>query len=422
MKNTKIKIYQGNQIGGCVVSIETEKTKICIDFGENLPGTDEKEKVEIEGLTTPSNKMYDALFFTHYHGDHIGRMKDVLEEVPMYMGETSKRVLLTINKTIKDEKMCDILENRIKTFKENETETINDIKITPYSIDHSAYDAYMFLIETPDKVILHTGDFRLHGYRGNKTLKLIKSYIKEFGKRKIDILITEGTMLSRKDDEYYTERKMLKDAENLMKKHKYVFLICSSTNLDSLATFYQAGQRQLPKRKMYANHYVYEQLKIFRETAGEKSGIYKFQNIEPIMFEHVSNLPNGETITQKERMKKYGFVTVIKGTESYEKWIKLFEDCEEKPVVIYSMWEGYIKKESKAYDEELAKFCEKYNAIPMHTSGHIYPKDLEKVIKTISPREAIIPIHTENAEGLKELDLPNYLKEKIKYNVDEYEV
>ena len=109
--NTKIKIYQGNQIGGCVVSIETEKTKICIDFGENLPGNDEKEKIEIEGLTKPSSKIYDALFFTHYHGDHIGRMKEVLEDVPMYMGKTAKKVLLTINKTTKNTQMCEILKN-----------------------------------------------------------------------------------------------------------------------------------------------------------------------------------------------------------------------------------------------------------------------------------------------------------------------
>ena len=419
--NTKIKIYQGNQIGGCVVSIETEKTKICIDFGENLPGNDEKEKIEIEGLTKPSSKIYDALFFTHYHGDHIGRMKEVLEDVPMYMGKTAKKVLLTINKTTKNNEMCEILKNKVSTFTENRPKKIGDIKITPYSIDHSAYDAYMFLIETPDKVILHTGDFRLHGYRGYKTLSLIRSYIKDFGKRKIDILITEGTMLSRDNEKYYSERQMLKDAKELMKKHKYIFLICSSTNLDSLATFYQAGQSQYPKRKMYANCYVYEQLKNFRETAGKRTSLYNFQNIEPIVFNYESKLQNRETITQEERMKKFGFVTIIKGTKSYEKWIERFKDCEEKPVVVYSMWNGYIEKGNKAYDKELANFCKKYKAIPMHTSGHIYPKDLEKVINTISPREAIIPIHTENGEGLKNLELRNYLKRRIKLNISEYE-
>lgn len=51
------------------------------------------------------------------------------------------------------------------------------VTVTGYSVDHSAYDAYMYLIETPDKSILHTGDFRGHGYRGNACIPTIKSYV-----------------------------------------------------------------------------------------------------------------------------------------------------------------------------------------------------------------------------------------------------
>ena len=81
---TKIKIYQGNQIGGCVVSIETLKTKICIDFGKNLPGNEEKEEIDIKGLNKKGEKLYDALFFSHYHSDHVGRMEEVLKGVRMF--------------------------------------------------------------------------------------------------------------------------------------------------------------------------------------------------------------------------------------------------------------------------------------------------------------------------------------------------
>lgn len=420
MSTTKINIYQGNQIGGCVVSIETEKAKICIDLGENLPGKEKEEKLEIEGLTIPGNRQYDAIFFTHYHGDHVGRIKEVKEGIKMYMGETAKKVLFTINETLKNDGMCEILQNRVETFDANKSITFGDITITPYLVDHSAYDAYMFLIETPDRKILHTGDFRLHGYRGKATIPTIKKYIKDFGKRKIDILITEGTMLSRKDEKYYKEGDMLRDAIKLMKEHKYVFLICSSTNLDSLATFYQAGQNQYPSRKMYSNYYIFNQLKNFSNTAGKECDLYNFKNIEIVDFERESYKSNGEIITQEERMKMFGFVTVIKWTDYYEKWIERFKECEQKPIVIYSMWDGYRREKNPAYNEELAKFCKKYKAKPMHTSGHIYPKDLEEVINTICPREAIIPIHTEYADGIKSLNLKHGLKRKIMFNVSEY--
>ena len=77
----------------------------------------------------------------------------------------------------------------------------------------------MFLIETPDKkgkkVILHTGDFREHGYRGKngKTiLNIIKWYVHENG-RKVDILITEGTMMTRETEHVMTESELQKEAK-----------------------------------------------------------------------------------------------------------------------------------------------------------------------------------------------------------------
>ena len=43
-----------------------------------------------------------------------------------------------------------------------------DIRVTPFVVDHSALDAYMFLIEIDGKKILFTGDFREHGITGEK--------------------------------------------------------------------------------------------------------------------------------------------------------------------------------------------------------------------------------------------------------------
>ena len=45
-------------------------------------------------------------------------------------------------------------DSHIKEFEQGKTYQIGDIKVTPYSVDHSAYDAHMFLVETSDKVIL----------------------------------------------------------------------------------------------------------------------------------------------------------------------------------------------------------------------------------------------------------------------------
>lgn len=64
---TNIEYLHADQIGGCVTLISTETTKICIDFGKNLPGSRYKDDVEVVGLTS-GEAQYDAVFFTHYHG------------------------------------------------------------------------------------------------------------------------------------------------------------------------------------------------------------------------------------------------------------------------------------------------------------------------------------------------------------------
>ena len=402
---TKIHIYNGNQIGGCITVISTKQAKIMIDFGKNLPGS-KTQDYEMDW----EREQVDAVFFTHYHGDHVGRFKEIPKHIPLYMGEVARLVMNTIAEHIKDTEALEILKDRTRVHEviANQIIYIEDIKITPYMVDHSAYDAYMYLIETPDKTILHTGDFRGHGYRGKALLPMIKKYICKNGEREIDVLITEGTMMSRLGEKIYSEADMKKDAAKLFQKHKYVFLICSSTNVDSLATFYQEAKKQ--RIKMYGNSYVYEQLVNYRNTAGKKSDLYKFEYVYPV---HFQKLINGK-ITQEEMMRKQGFLIVIKPEEGYHKWIEKFADL--NPVLVYSMWNGYLNPKQDAFNSSWKQFMDRYKeiTIDMHTSGHAEVELLEEVIRTVNPKESIMPIHTEEAEKFKELNISEELKARIK--------
>lgn len=71
----QIIIHRGtHQIGGCVTEIDSNGAKVFIDFGSNLPGHASQEpSYPIAGLTV-SDGSKSALFLTHYHGDHVGRL------------------------------------------------------------------------------------------------------------------------------------------------------------------------------------------------------------------------------------------------------------------------------------------------------------------------------------------------------------
>ena len=83
--------------------------------------------------------------------------------------------------------------------------------ITPFSVDHCACDSYMFLIEADGKKILHTGDFRLHGFRGKAIPKILDKLIGQ-----INALIIDGTTLSRTDAKPITERVLQKKVQEYM--------------------------------------------------------------------------------------------------------------------------------------------------------------------------------------------------------------
>lgn len=441
--------YQENQIGGCVTVITTcvngETHRIMIDYGSSLEGSEVQEDFKYHWEDEP----VDAVFFTHYHGDHVGRLMEIPEEIPLYMGETARQIMINIQEALarKDqdhEKELELLkdDSRVRTFKWNGKyyEHVTEIPgfvIEPYSVDHSAYDAYMFLIEATDedmpngkKIILHTGDFRGHGRRGKRMLDVVRYYIHKDG-RKVDSLVIEGTMMSRQSEKVMSEFEMQLEAAKFLKKHKYAFLICSSTNLDSLASFYQAAQMASNPfgRYMYTyNAYFAKQLKTFSETAGGFSEVYQFQNVHVLDLDKKLKAKKwSRALTQKELMEYTGFLAVIKPEEFCEDYMDAFiaayreGKISEMPVLIYSMWDGYIDPKNKAKKQKWIDFIDRQKTKGiqvkhLHTSGHATAEMIEAFIGHVNPQEEIVPIHTECKEAFMNLNISEELKDRIRKN------
>ena len=90
----KITIHRGtDQIGGCVTEYEHEGWKLFVDYGEQLLGVSKSILLDIEGLTK-GDISKSALLITHYHGDHIGCISQLPQELPMYMGELGRDIQL----------------------------------------------------------------------------------------------------------------------------------------------------------------------------------------------------------------------------------------------------------------------------------------------------------------------------------------
>lgn len=367
----KIIIHRGShQIGGIAVEIKTDSTRIIIDMGDELTmdNSYEPKPINISGVTDENGKC-DAVLFTHYHGDHTGQLPNIRKDIPIFMGELTKDILLTTMQNAEQETI-----NRIKsakTFEAGEKFSIGDINITPYVIDHSACDSYMFLIEADGKRILHTGDFRTHGFRGKAVPEILRSLVK-----KVDILITEGTNISRANKEIITEMHLQNKVKEYMKEYKYVFTYTSSTNLERICGFAKA----VPQGKYFiCDEYQYKLLEIIKDQLEQYSDLY---NIKKTTY-GINLLP---------KFKERGFLMMVRDNSMFRKIIPQFD--KNKSIMLYSMWDGYRTHPESTIPEFLA-LTGKWEYL--HASGHAYIEDIKEMVKIINP-SYIIPIHTDMPE------------------------
>ena len=370
-------IHRGtHQIGGSAIEISTASTRIILDVGNEL-SLDEKYipiNLDVDGVTKGIPDC-DGIVISHYHMDHLGQLIAALPEIPLYMGMLSKEVAM-ISAEYQDKDLYLRLLGA-NTFRGGEAFTIGDIRIRPLVIDHSAADSYMFVIEAEGKHVLYTGDFRMHGLRHHILDQLVNTYIGE-----VDVLITEGTSLSRDADKYISEAAVLDDISSYIQDGKYVFIMCSSTNIDRIMGIWQ----NMPTDKvLICDAYQKRILDTVINNVYYESSLYR---------RHDSPLVLSKGPYPKYYMD-HGFVSLVRGTENFISQIKEFPKDDVR--IIYSMWTGYIEENLALKD-----LLETYPTYICHASGHVSKNDLIKFIELVNP-DAIIPVHTDNPERLEEL-------------------
>jgi len=387
----KITIHRGaNQIGGCITEIATEKAKVFIDFGCNLPGSKKEELTadEVKGMAGDA----DAIFFSHYHGDHVGLHHLIPEHIAQYMGAGAIDVMRCKYEALnvhQDYSRQLAAIKRMIPFKERERIAIKDsIFVTPFFVSHSAFDAYMFLIECEGKRILHTGDFRRHGYLGKGLFSTLEAFI-----GKVDVLITEGTMLGRSQEQVITEHQIQLNTIQALREHKYVFALCSSTDIDRLASFHAACKKT--GKVFLVDSYQRRVLDVFTEYSGSKSPLFKFDNIFEL---HGHKSYRTEKITHYLRDK--GFLMPVRMNSLWlvEDMMQVFTD--EVPWLLYSMWNGYAEEGGENANENVIAIRRLFeNRIldgvkdGFHTSGHADIATLREVCEAVNPSIGVISIH-----------------------------
>ena len=167
-----------------------------------------------------------------------------------------------------------------------------------------------------------------------------------------------------------------------------------------------------------------EQIEVFRKSEAGRLWEHKFQKTYP--FLPADQLMRKTGMTQQEFMQKHGGIMLIGITEAYCRRIEWFRKRGCDPLLIYSLWEGYIERDAdgrpgRHYKEGLGDFFWSWpenRRVVLHTGGHAALSDTAEMIRLTDPKEAILPIHTEQPRTLEALGLGKKLEDKIRYPED----
>ena len=413
----QVTIHRGTkEIGGTLIELRTSATRILIDAGyplflNNAPIDDDIAKLphtellalgvlpKIEGLYAWDEAGFDAVVISHAHIDHYGLLRYVNSAIPVYMSAGTER-LIQISRLFR---ICQGHDSEVRRFRMYRSFRIGDIKLKPYLMDHSAFDAAAFEISAEGKTVTYSGDFRGHGRKSICLDRFITA-----AKKRPDVLLIEGSMLGRADEQTMTETELEDAVVERMKQVDYPLLFqCSSQNIDRLVSFFRASLRL--RRVFVVDIYtanVLHELRQFKNNLPYPSPQYPnikvffpyrlTQRIFNDVGEQYARRFSEHHISREGVREAQGHIVMAcrpsMGTDIRRCGLH-------DGVLLYSLWRGY---RNQAYQQAFETYLKKvgFSLEALHTSGHATIPDLRRVIDGLDPQR-LVPIHTMHPDAFR---------------------
>ncbi|MBZ9815760.1 MBL fold metallo-hydrolase [Mesorhizobium sp. CA7] len=390
----KLCIHRGSkEIGGSCVELEQDGYRILLDLGLPLDLEFEDAALpSVKGLQEPDPTML-GIVLSHGHRDHWGLLPKVKQPIDVYLGRRTLAIMRAAAPFIPDGYAPDpaVAYEHRKPF------SLGPFRVSPYLMDHSGFDAYSLLIEAGGKRLFYTGDVRAHGRKAKLFERLIAQ-----PPESIDVMLMEGSSLSRLDDEgrFETEAEIEQRLVDAASRTPGMLLVaCSVQNIDRVVSVYRAARRS--GRQLIVDAYGAEVLKA-TETPSIPKPADDWQDVKVYIPQ-----------AQRRMLVRNGIAPIVEAYKGRRIFPERLPDETGKSVMIvrpwmlsdlhlvgahtgaraiWSQWEGYLAREAGL---KFSAKCREFG-IPtetIHTSGHADVYSLKRLAAAISPKR-LIPIHT----------------------------
>jgi ribonuclease J len=416
----QLTIHRGSkEIGGNCVELATGETRIVLDIGMPLVDANREPfdsrtvqgktvtELMADGILPRVVGLFDegpapqAILLSHAHLDHVGLLHFSRPEIPVFASKGTSKLMLA-GAIFAGREALD--QSRHREIVSGRVYQIGDFQITPYSVDHSAFDSMAFLVEAEGKTLLYTGDLRLHGRKPGMGRRLVE----EARRRRIDVLLMEGTHFGGDDETGITEPELEEDiVEEVRVAPALVLAAFSPMDVDRLVTFYRSAKRTgrtfaLDVYGAFVMHLAAGQASIPHPTAQAGIRVYYNQAFKGSYEKGKRHLLHeiflADRISLDEILGEPGrFLMMFRPSMTA---LDFGGNLPARVRCIYSYWQGYLKNPDWV---QLRQRLTEVGGdlIPAHTSGHIYVADLCKLVRAVHAR-TVIPIHTFEPEKFRD--------------------
>lgn len=231
-------IHRGaHEIGGTCIELDHDGFRLVLDIGLPLPGGDDGESLfpAVSGLREGDPSIV-GLIVSHGHPDHYGFVSDVHAAVPRYLGEATQRMLLEATFFTSAGARITAAGHLVDQVPMN----LGPFTVTPFLVDHSAFDAYALLVEAGGRRLFYSGDLRAHGRKASLFERLVSEPPQD-----VHVLLLEGTNIQAETTQAKPGEKDIEEhCVQVFSETPGMVLACySAQNIDRLVTLFRAARR-----------------------------------------------------------------------------------------------------------------------------------------------------------------------------------
>jgi ribonuclease J len=320
--------------------------------------------------------------------------------VPLYVGEPTANILREAR--FFGAAGADLIPAGF--LRDAEVLDLGPFQLTPYLVDHSAFDAYALLVEADDRRLLDSGDLRAHGRKSGRFEALVHDAPAD-----TDVLLLEGTHVGRDlgaPAANLSERDLeVRFRELALGTEGMILVSYSGQNIDRLVTLYRAAK--MAGRELVLDLYA---ASIAAATGratipqahwdGIRVYVPQAQRIRVKRsgeFERVNALHDRRIYSEELAARAGELVLTFRGSMARE--LERAE-CLAGAHTVWSLWPGYLNQPS---GESLKRWLD-HHRIPLtilHCSGHAAVADLQRLARAVNPGR-VVPIHTAASQRFAE--------------------